>query len=181
MKKITRFLGFASMVLSINVFAISNDELIKVNDYKGQLKEAFGHYQSSNYEQALPALEVMAKHGEKRAQYIVATMYLNGQGTEQDLTKSYAWLKVANEQKNSQWKKPLLMLDEKLSAEYLVDIRQEGDDYIDKYGVKAQHLICRKVKTLGSKKRSHLCKKSEVKKGYYFASSMLVTEKIALN
>lgn len=181
MKIITRLIGFASIALSINVFAISNDELIKVNDYKGQLKNAFVHYQSSNYEQALPALEAMAKHGEKRAQYIVATMYLNGQGTKQDLTKSYAWLKVANEQKNNQWKKPLLMLDQKLSAEHLVDLRQEADVYIDMYGVKAQHLICRKVKTLGSKKRSHLCKKSEVKKGYYFASSKLATDNIALN
>lgn len=181
MKKITSFIGFAAIVLSMNVFGVTNDELIKVNDYKEQLKDAFVQYQSSNYEQALPALEAMAKHGEKRAQYIVATMYLNAQGTKQDLTKSYAWLKVANEQKNNHWKKPLLMLDKKLSAQYLIDVRQEADAYVNKYGVKAQHLICRKTKVLGSKKRSHKCKKSEVKKGYYFASSKFEAEKIALN
>lgn len=181
MKKFTGLLGFTLITISLNTFAEGNEQLIKVNDYRDQLRDAFVQYQSSNYEMALPALEVMAKHGEKRAQYIVGTMYLNGQGTKQDLTKSYAWLKVANEQKNNQWKKPLLMLDEKLSTEHLESIRQEGDIYIDKYGVKAQHLICRKTKILGSKKRSHQCKKSEVKKGYYFVSSQLTTEKIALN
>ncbi len=181
MKKFTGLLSFVLVTLSLNTLAEGNEQLIKVGDYQDKLRAAFVQYQSSNYEMALTALEVMAKHGEKRAQYIVGTMYLNGQGTKQDLTKSYAWLKVANEQKNNQWKKPLLMLDEKLSTEHLEVIRQEGDAYIDKYGVKAQHLKCRKTKVLGSKKPSHQCKKSEVKKGYYFVSSKLKSETIALN
>lgn len=181
MKKFTGLLGFALVALSLNTFAGNNEQLIKVNDYNDQLRDAFVQYQASNYAVALPALEAMAKHGEKRAQYIVGTMYLNGQGTKQDLTKSYAWLKVANEQKTNHWKKPLKMLDDKLPAERLVDVRQEADEYIDKYGVKAQHLICRKAKTLGSKKRSHQCKKSEVQKGYYFVSTKLENKKLALN
>jgi TPR repeat protein len=181
MNKFTGLLGFMMMSLSLNTLAGNKDQLIKVDEYNDQLKDAFVHYQTSNYELALPALEEMAKHGEKRAQYIVGTMYLNAQGTEQDLEKSYAWLKVANEQKNNQWKKPLLLLDEKLSEDHLKLMRQEGDTYIAKYGVKAQHLVCRKAKTLGSKKRSHICSKSEIKKGYYYVVSSTDIENLALN
>lgn len=173
MSKFTGLLSVVLMGLSFNAFSLENKKLISVDDYKEQLGDAFKYYQSSNYELALPALEIMAKHGDKRAQYIIGTMYLNGQGTQQDLTKSYAWLKVANEQRNKQWKKPLLMLDEKLSDKNLQILREHANTYIDKYGVKAQRLICRKVKTLGSKKSTHQCKKSEVKKGYYFASTKL--------
>lgn len=181
MKIFTGLLSLSLVLVSLNSFAGQDDQLIKVNEYKDKLQNAFTLYQSSNYEQALPALEEMAKQGEKRAQYIVGTMYLNAQGVKQDLYKSYAWLKVANEQKSVRWRKPLLMLDEQLSSEHLEIMRQEADQYIDKYGVKAQRLICRKVKTLGSKKRTHKCSKSEVKKGYYFASAMQRDEKIALN
>jgi len=182
MKKfITPIFALLLLSMSFTSYAISKVETISFKAYKNQLRAAFSLYSSSNYEQALPALEIMAEYGEKRAQYIVGTMYLNALGTEQNLLKSYAWLMVANEQKNKQWKKPLQLLQQKLSAHFLQNARLEGDNYIAKYGVHAQHLKCRQVRTLGSKKRTHECRKSEVKKGYYFVSDKLQNERLALN
>ncbi|REL25154.1 sel1 repeat family protein [Thalassotalea euphylliae] len=149
----------------------SNANLIDVDTYKEEYQSALTLYQSKDYEKALAALEVIAMRGEKQAQYILGTMYLNSQGTNQDLLKSYAWLSVANEQKSKQWKKPLAMLNEKLPADYLALAKEQASHYQAQYGAKAQKMKCRNTKTLGSKKPTHLCTKSEVKDGFYYISN----------
>ncbi|REL36986.1 sel1 repeat family protein [Thalassotalea euphylliae] len=157
------------LVISPTSHARSNqNDLIAIDTYQQDIKQALALYQAKDFTKALPALEEIAKRGDKRAQYIVGTMYLNSQGTAQDLKKSYAWLTVANEQKTKAWKKPLQMLDEKLPADFLALANQEAADYVEKYGAKAQKLKCRPVKTLGSKKAKHTCVKSELKPGFYF-------------
>ncbi|MBA6328984.1 hypothetical protein H4J46_13740 [Colwellia sp. MB02u-6] len=73
-------------------------------------------------------------------------MYLNAQGTKQDLTKSYGWLTVANEQKTQAWKRPLKMLQDKLPVEYLEILALKGEEYIKLYGAKSQHLKCKNIR-----------------------------------
>ena len=171
MNKATLTLCAFLLGTSLTAQATNSDEIIAVDTYKAQYNEALSLYKSADYTKALPALEAMAQRGEKKAQYIVGVMYLNAQGTAQDLMKSYAWLKVANEQKTQQWRKPLNMLNDKLPADYLVAVKDEANKYVDLYGAKAQQLKCRNSKTLGSKKATHLCKKVEVKDGFYFSAN----------
>lgn len=173
MKKYTRTLitAITFAAISQSAFAASKaNELMDVKAYKNDLQTAFNHYQASDYNKALPALEQMAKRGDKKAQYVLGTMYLNAQGTEQDLKKSYAWLKVANEQKSQHWKKPLRLLEDKLPSDFLALATEESEEYIRMYGAKAQKLKCRNTKVLGSKKPTHLCKKQELKPGFYFVA-----------
>ncbi|NMP33110.1 sel1 repeat family protein [Thalassotalea sp. M1531] len=151
--------------------ATSNANLIEVDTYKAEFQTALDLYKSQDFDKALPALETIAQRGEKKAQYILGTMYLNGQGTAQDLMKSYAWLSVANEQKSKHWKRPLNMLNEKLPKDYLAVAGSEAEKYQSLYGAKTQKLKCRNTKTLGSKKPTHLCVKSEVKDGYYYVAN----------
>ncbi|NQZ79856.1 MAG: sel1 repeat family protein [Colwellia sp.] len=171
MKKfITTFCAIL-LACSFTSSAVTSDELLKIETYNIQLKSAIRLYQSSDFEKALPELEVFAKRGDKLSQYIVGTMYLNAQGTEQDLLKSYAWLTVANEQRSQAWAKPLKMLDSKLPEQFLTEANDEAQNYIEQYGVKAQHMKCRGKKSLGSKKGKYTCKKVEVKSGHYFVSN----------
>jgi len=158
------------MILSFSIFshAVSNNKIIKANDYNRALKSAMMLYKKNEYMKALPALELFARRGDKMAQYIVGTMYLNGQGSEQNLMKSYAWLTVANEQRSKVWLKPLEMLEDKLPSDYLVQAKEEGLKYIDKFGITTQRLSCKNVKTIGSRSLSHHCKKLQVKKGYFY-------------
>ena len=171
MNKATLTLCALLLGSSLTAQATNKDELISVDNYKAEYNEALSLYKSADYTNALPALEAMAQRGEKKAQYIVGVMYLNAQGTAQDLMKSYAWLNVANEQKTKQWKKPLNMLNDKLPADYLTAVKGEADKYVDLYGAKAQQLKCRNTKILGSKKPTHTCKKVEVKDGFYFQAN----------
>lgn len=171
MKKYITIISVFLLASSISSNASTTDNTMKIDEYNSELREAFSLYSDSNYSKALPALEVFGQRGDKRVQYILGTMYLNAQGTEQDLIKSYAWLKVANEQRSKQWERPLLMLESKLPADYLENARVEATKFVEKYGVKAQYLKCRNKKELGSKIATHLCSKSEVKTGYYYVDN----------
>ena len=171
MKKYITILCALLLTSSFASNAITNEEILEIETYNIQLKSALRLYQNADYEKALPALEVFAKRGNKVSQYILGTMYLNSQGTNKDLMKSYAWLSVANEQRTKKWQKPLKMLEEKLPEQFLVNADQEAQKYVSDFGIKAQHMKCRKVKTLGSKKGVHQCKKVEIRSGHYFVSN----------
>jgi len=170
------------MTLSFSIFshAVSDDKIMKANDYNRALKSAMMLYKNNKYVKALPALELFARRGDKMAQYIVGTMYLNAQGSEQDLMKSYAWLTVANEQKSKVWLKPLEMLNEKLPSDYLVLAKEEGLNYVDKFGITTQRLSCKNIKVIGSRSKSHHCKKLQVKKGYYYINDNISYAKNSL-
>ena len=159
-------------ISTASVARSNQSALIDIKTYQQDVKTALSLYQANDFDNALPALTKVAERGEKRAQYILGTMYLNAQGTPQDLKKSYAWLKVANEQKTKAWKKPLNLLEEKLPKDFLSLASAEADNYIDKYGIKAQKLKCRPMKTLGSKKAKHTCVKSELKPGFYYSANV---------
>jgi len=169
MNKLTINLTITMFLLSISfISTAASDNTLDIRSYNKELKTAIRFYKKNDYEQALPLLEVFAKRGDKMSQYIVGTMYLNAEGTKQDLVKSYAWLTVANEQKSQSWEKPLEMLEDKLSAEYLNILTAEGKKYLELYGSKSQRLRCKNVKELGSKKPTHRCQKIEITKGHYF-------------
>lgn len=165
LKLIMAILVLSSIVFSNVTYASNSLEIVT---YNKALKKAIRLYKNNEFEQALPQLELFARRGDKMSQYIVGTMYLNAQGTEQDLLKSYAWLSVANEQKSEVWEKPLIMLQEKLPKDYLVNLISEGDKYLELYGAKSQRLKCKNVRELGSKKPTYRCKKMEVKNGHYY-------------
>lgn len=165
LKSIISILVLAAITFSNATYASNSLEIVT---YNKALKQAIRLYQDNEFEQALPQLELFARRGDKMSQYIVGTMYLNAQGTKQDLLKSYAWLSVANEQKSEVWEKPLIMLQEKLPKDYLVNLISEGDKYLELYGAKSQRLKCKNVKELGSKKPTYRCKKMEVKNGHYY-------------
>jgi TPR repeat protein len=164
------YLIITTIILSISSIshAFFSEKVLDIISYNKELKTAIRLYQVNDYNEALPKLEKFAKRGDKTSQYIVGTMYLNAQGTKQDLPKSYGWLTVANEQKTQAWELPLKMLHDSLSVEYLEILALEGEKYINLYGAKSQRLTCKNVKTLGSKRPSHRCNKIEIVNGYYF-------------
>jgi len=50
-------------------------------------------YQNENYKKAYVTIEKEAEKGNKEAQYLLAQMYENGEGTKQDISKAMYWYK----------------------------------------------------------------------------------------
>ena len=73
------------------VFGISNTSFADFND--GLIA-----YNSGDYTKAFQEWQILAEHGQVRAQYNVAWMYAYGVGTLKDYGASVAWYKIAAEQ-----------------------------------------------------------------------------------
>jgi TPR repeat protein len=172
MNKLLINLALSTLMFSMSLFvhASAAENVLKIDSYNKELKTAIRAYKNNDYVKALPQLELFAKRGDKMSQYIVGIMYLNAQGTEQDLMKSYGWLTVANEQRSKTWAQPLNMIESKLSVDYMTELKLESKKYLQQYGAKNQRLKCKNVRELGSKQPIHRCKKVEIVNGYYYVN-----------
>lgn len=79
-----------------------------------------------------------AKHGYRKAQHRLGTMYARGQGVSQDYAQAYAWCKVAVFQNSKRAKRKLEVIEAKLSLEQLRRGRWLAQDYYDRF-VKHRH------------------------------------------
>ncbi|NBB92619.1 MAG: hypothetical protein GVY32_05555, partial [Gammaproteobacteria bacterium] len=61
------------------------------------LSEAMDSYEAGQYGSALMKFKTAARWADKLAQFNVGVMYLNGQGTEADLARAWAWFELAAE------------------------------------------------------------------------------------
>ena len=98
-------------------------EMFEKDDRARDYKSAFKWYLYS------------AKHGYRKAQHRLGTMYARGQGVEQDYTQAYAWYKVATFQKSKRAKRKLEVIEAKLSLEQLRRGRWLAQDYFDRFVV----------------------------------------------
>jgi hypothetical protein len=57
--------------------------------------EAVHEYDNKNYEVAFAAFSRLAEQGNAEAQYLLAVMYGDGQGAQQDLVKALMWAKIS--------------------------------------------------------------------------------------
>jgi TPR repeat protein len=71
-----------------------------LQDYRS---EADQYYQQGNFRKAYKAYLKLAKTGDNYSQHLVSTMYANGEGKSENLTKAYAWSTLAAESGQDQW------------------------------------------------------------------------------
>jgi len=96
-------------------------EMFEKNDRARDYKSAFRWYLYS------------AKHGYRKAQHRLGTMYARGQGVAKDYEQAYAWYKVAAFQKSKRAKRKLEVIEAKLSLEQLRRGRWLAQDYYDRF------------------------------------------------
>jgi len=96
-------------------------EMFEKNDKARDYRSAFRWYLYS------------AKHGYRKAQHHLGTMYARGQGVAQDYAQAYAWCKVAAFQNSKRAKRKLEVIETKLSLEQLRLGRRLAQDYYDTF------------------------------------------------
>jgi TPR repeat protein len=112
---------------------------------------------AKKYEKAYTKLSSTARWGHKESQFYLATMYLQGQGTAQDIPKAWIWLNLALEQRNTDW----VIMKRKL-AKYIPEpaqqlLEKEIAVYRHKYGAEAKGLSCKATKVVGSNRLEERC------------------------
>ena len=156
MKKLLLITALAFSLSSLTVDAATTHE---VQSFNRATEISGSAVQSKNYDRAFKYLDKASKLGNKISQFTLALLYIEGLGVEQDYTKAYLWLNVASEVKEKRWRKVRDQIHNSLSEEQITVLKPLVDEYIEKYGAKAQEVSCYKRKATGTNRKLMQCTK----------------------
>jgi len=132
------------------VLSLELDEINGIKSYhKGEFKKSF------------ELLKTPATWGYKGAQYTIAFMFLKGQHVQQSTLLGMGWLGVATEVETEDWSEQYRSFYAVATQEQKLKIDKVVEEYIRRYGMKSQHIICKKSATTRSKRVKHVCTKSD--------------------
>lgn len=165
-----RELFFILLLTSIAAFADDGeprDGLPSDEDYFEAIRIADHHIDAENYQEALPWLEKSASYGDKTSQHMLAIFYLNGHGTDVDYAKAYAWAAVAAESGNRRSQKLRDHVGLLFNEQQLQVAERFGSQFIDKYGMDARDIYCKKKKQRNSHISSTVCSRKHLRNSRY--------------
>lgn len=131
----------------------------EVELYRSSFRKATEHIENEEYEKAFKYCAQAAKLGHKQAQYVLATMYLNGEGVEAHPATGIVWLNVAAEAPQGQWREQRDQVMENLSDKEREQLQPHIEKYIEKYGMEAQNVECERERVPRSQRRRLSCTK----------------------
>jgi hypothetical protein len=118
-------------------------------------------YKAGKYKEAFDLLKTPATWGYKGSQYAIAFMFLKGQYVNQSTLLGMGWLGVATEAKTSEWFEQYQAFYNAASDDEKLKIDKIVAEYIRRYGMKAQHITCRRYKDKGVLSFKQKCYKSD--------------------
>ena len=101
---------------------------------KADFNTAADAYANQNYQVAFDEFYRLAKLGNKRAQYNLGVMYLNGEHVEQDVFQAYAWGKLSEHSERTEFAQIRTTLERKLTAPDLEKAKQTYESINQSYG-----------------------------------------------
>jgi len=91
-------------------------------------------YANKNYQLAFNEFHRLAEIGNKRAQFNLGVMYLNGEFVNQDLFKAYAWGKLSEHDERPEFSKLRESLERKFTPESYLKAKSTFETIKDTYG-----------------------------------------------
>ena len=119
------------------------------------------YYQKGEYKKSFELLKIPATWGYKGAQYAIAFMFLKGQYVQQSTLLGMGWLGVATEMETEDWSEQYRAFYSAATPKQKLKIDKIVDEYIIRYGMKSQHITCKKSATILSRRIKHFCSKSD--------------------
>lgn len=141
------------------VFGCHSSNIERKTNLSLRLNEANGikSYKNGDYQKAFEYLKTPATWGYKGSQYTLAFMFLKGQHVQQSTLLGMGWLGVATEMETEDWSDQYRTFYTAASAEEKLKIDKIVEEYIRRYGMKSQHVTCKKSEFTVV----HYCVKSE--------------------
>lgn len=145
----TQALLFATtaLILATTAQAAPSDQFDRVfpSVYTDLLFDAKTAYQGKRYDQAFPMIKKAACTGDKESQWILGSMYLQGQGVERDDLQGYAWLKTAAEFESGEYRSTVRKIEDALSGQERPVAKAAATGVIAAYGLRATRMSCSKA------------------------------------
>ncbi|WP_462152580.1 SEL1-like repeat protein [Pseudoalteromonas xiamenensis] len=160
-------MDFRILVIIFSCFLLllgcQSNNIVRKTHLSLELDEINGikKYQEEEYEEAFELLKTPATWGYKGAQYVMAFMFLKGQHVEQSTLLGMGWLGVATEIETEEWSDQYRALYNAAEPKFQKRIDKIVEEYIRRYGMKSQHVVCSKSPTTRSRAVKHVCTKSD--------------------
>lgn len=160
MSDLTRILTNCAIVLLL--IGCNSTGVVREDKTTQFMEERIGikHYLNGEYAQAFKPISKGALWGYKESQYFLAFMFLKGQHVKQSTVLGMAWLGVAIETGRKDWEAQYYEFYSMASPELKARIDEKVQEYIGKFGLKAQNITCSKVSSTLSAKPRITCHKS---------------------
>lgn len=134
-------------------------EFVTYAEYMNSVEASFRAYQRKELEAAFEHMSKAARWGDKHAQYMLALMYVFGDGTSIDFVTGLAWLEVANEAPNRKWRRDLDTMRKEATPEEQQEASNLAARLIGYYGMEANEITCNRRAEIGSNVKETRCTK----------------------
>jgi hypothetical protein len=102
-------------------------------------------YQAKKYDEAFPLMKKAACTGDKESQWMLGHMYLLGQGVARDDFTGYAWIKVASEFINAEYRGTAEKIEKAIDPAQLPAVKAETQKFVDQYNLRTTHMSCNRA------------------------------------
>jgi hypothetical protein len=113
--------------------------------YDDLLRDSKTAYQAKRYDEAFPLMKKAACTGDKESQWMVGHMYLLGQGVARDDFTGYAWIKVASEFNDAEYRSTAEKIEKAIDPKQLPAVEAETRKFVDAYNLRATHMSCNRA------------------------------------
>ena len=160
-------LGNIGHVSANDTVAEVKEVKLRAEFYQNELDLLLDKARRGNFADFYQDVVKFARYGEKYPQYLLGVMLLKGDGVQQDIGQGLVWIKLALEQKNTEWQKVYDSVTGALTKEQLDALEPMYEAYKALYGVEAQKMSCSNERMEASLIRVHQCRKTLVLKEYF--------------
>lgn len=153
-----RYLMLATMLLSTPTFAALYDA-DQINALYEKELDGMNAYQAGKFERAFSVLSDTATKGLKDSQYLIALMFMKGEGVTKNMLVGLGWFGVAVESGNPDWLRSYNSLYDALTDQQKLMVDEQVRQYMEKYGGKTQGVTCSRRTAVGDRTMKLRCNK----------------------
>ncbi len=145
-----RFHHIYLIALMLCAGTVQATETIPRSTLDQTLLDAQNAVENDDFEQAFTLYNQAAQWGHKGAQYVLGELYIQGKGVARDPVAGYAWLEVAAESPDREFRKARSAAGKKLTDEQRQKATELAAQLAASFGVDAAGITCRREMRVGS-------------------------------
>lgn len=151
----------AATMLATPSFAAQHYDKQQIDSIYENEATGLRYYKRGDFEKAFSILRQTAALGMKNSQYILAHMFIKGEGIDKNILFGLGWMGLAIELGNNEWVQKYESLYGSLNAAQQSIVDDKVDEYREKFGAAVQGVTCSMTSEVGSRAIRWKCRKSE--------------------
>ena len=151
------FLFFVFTLSAVAVADVDN-RVMFTTTIDSKMRKAKKSYSKEDYKKSFKQFNELARLGLKEAQFMTGMMLIRGKGQPKDMVRGISWIYTASEAK-SKWVKQADIYFSTINRSEKRQVQELVAVFVERFGMDAQLVSCRKESATGSHIRKVICTK----------------------